>query len=169
MSDAQSRAIRCSPVAGCARASQSAYVAIPEWKVAPNYFYFYSRKGMPILTLGLYRLSCVAQNPPSQALRVAHLLLELAYDNRFEGLTYGGTTVSDFDCAMSFGIDEDLRPSDDLEGYADATWTSGLAKPEELALPPELTASQPSSSAGVTLADLTRRDASGRELFARVW
>ncbi|KAL1503315.1 hypothetical protein AB1Y20_011367 [Prymnesium parvum] len=105
----------------------------------------YPEKVLPVLTLGLHRLSCVAQNPPPTATLVADLLLEIAsYDHRFEGLTYGGSELgddSDLQVSSAYGIDESDRPPDELVGYGDATWTAGLQSSEEV-LPPLATLSK---------------------------
>ncbi|KAL1530134.1 hypothetical protein AB1Y20_001050 [Prymnesium parvum] len=68
----------------------------------------YPEKVLPMLTLGLHRLSCVAQNPPPVATRV-ELLLQLAYEHRFEGLTYGGESdlsAAGLDATFAYGVPE---------------------------------------------------------------
>lgn len=118
---------------------------------------------LPILTLGLYRLSCVAQNPPPNALLVAHLLLELAYDNRFEGLTYGGVEQAELECTTAFGIDEAIRPPQELEAYGDATCTAGLQAPATPSAQEHgAQTDHASSSPKLTLADMVRRVGRGR-------
>lgn len=89
----------------------------------------YPEKVLPVLTLGLHRLSCIAQNPPPAASIVADLLLEVAYDHRFEGLTFGGSAdnaAAGLQFASAFGVDESDRPPEQLVAYGDATWTAGL-------------------------------------------
>ena len=64
---------------------------------------------MPVLTLGLHRLSCVQANPPPAALTVALLMLELAYEHRHTGLTYSASVAAE--CSMieaTMGISIDL-------------------------------------------------------------
>ncbi|MBO8631036.1 hypothetical protein INO08_15125, partial [Staphylococcus aureus] len=94
----------------------------------------YPEKVLPVLTLGLHRLSCVAQNPPPVANRVAELLLQLAYEHRFEGLTFGGVndlSSAGLNAALAYGVPELERPPDDLSAYGDATWSAGINADEQ--------------------------------------
>ena len=79
----------------------------------------YIDKVRPDLTLSVHRLSCVMSYPPKEAIIVARLVLEKAYDGRNNGITYGGagdaaTSTQNFDIHKG-------APAK-LQGSADATW-----------------------------------------------
>ena len=115
----------------------------------------YPEKVLPMLTLPLHRLSCVGQAPPPQARLLAGLVIELAYQHRHEGLTYGGAESSPrAEAKMSANIDLEGRPPEDLEATADATWTAGLGAGDDtdVVLPP--------------LSSLASHNADGEELVA---
>ena len=87
----------------------------------------YPERCMPVLTLGLHRLSCVQANPPPEALTVAKLMLELAFEHRHTGLTYSAS--ADAECArveatmgLSIDLADDSAPRA-LTGFSDASWT----------------------------------------------
>ena len=88
----------------------------------------YFERVKPRLTYFLWRFSRVASYPYpiSEAKMAARLLLELAYDTRNEGITYGGDGI---DCgnprlAAHFHAELDLTETSqpDLEAHADTTW-----------------------------------------------
>ena len=83
----------------------------------------YPAKYMPALELPLHYLSCVAARSSEHGGFVAELLIELAYDHRFDGLTWGGAGVPSADAWMSAGMPLDTAPRQ-LLGVGDATWLS---------------------------------------------
>ena len=115
----------------------------------------YPERVTPHVTLPLHRLSCVAASPPAEAVLVAELTLELLWDARQVGLTYGGAeATSRMASQMHAHVDLDGRPPDELEAYADATWGAGIQpESEDNVLPP--------------LNELCRRDDGGRVLATR--
>ena len=81
---------------------------------------------MPRLSVPLHRLSCVMSNPPDGALLVAKSLVCLAYKHRCEGLTYGGTGLTDPTLKVGIYANIDLTSSAPaaLTSFADATWNA---------------------------------------------
>ena len=87
----------------------------------------YPEKCIPAITLPLHRLSCVVASPPPEARLAADLVLELAYDHRYDGLTFGGVLSSPrLGAHMHASVDMTDRPAVELEGFADATWTAKM-------------------------------------------
>ena len=88
----------------------------------------YIERVKPRLTYFLWRFSRVAcyPYPINEAKMAARLLLELAYDYREEGITFGGEGVDDSNPRMEahfhgeLDLNETSQP--DLEGHADTTW-----------------------------------------------
>jgi hypothetical protein len=106
------------------------------------------------ITLPLHRLSCVAASPPPEANLVADLTLELAYEHRHDGLTYGGAQAGVSLESRVYGhIDLDGRPPAELDATADATWGASLPATAIEDLPP--------------VTSLSQYAASGRELVSR--
>eukprot|EP00966_Prymnesium_polylepis_P246793 5707449-Prymnesium_polylepis.1 len=69
----------------------------------------------------MHRLSCVQHRAPPEAVLVADLLLEVAWDNRFEGLTYGNVGSSPRLEARAFGnVDMEGEPPLEPESFADS-------------------------------------------------
>jgi hypothetical protein len=117
----------------------------------------YPEKVTPALTLPLHRMSCVQQRPPPEARTVGELLLEVAWDNRAVGLTYGGDIDEPHEPSACMYAHVDLagRPPRNLDAHSDATWGAGLSDSglvwEEL--PP--------------LVGMEQRDAAGAEVPGR--
>jgi len=90
----------------------------------------FPEKVLPHLTLGMHRLSCVQHRAPPEAVLVADLLLEVAWDNRFEGLTYGNVGSSPRLEARAFcNVDMEGEPPLEPESFADSTW--GAQMPDD--------------------------------------
>ena len=68
------------------------------------------------LSLAMHRLSCVMTYPPKEAVLVAELVLERAYDGRHNGITFGG--AANVEPGFNIRAGAPLL----LQGVADATW-----------------------------------------------
>ena len=105
------------------------------------------------ITLPMHRLSCVAASAPPQAQLVAELTLEVAWDNRHVGLTFGAAENPALNSGVHAHVDlEGGRPPQCLEAAGDATWGAGFEQLEDL--PP--------------LASLAQTDELGREVIRRL-
>ena len=73
------------------------------------------------LSLVIHRLSCVMAYPPEEALLVAEMALERAFDGRHTGITFGGAGI---EATSSSGSSFDIHGGAPLalQGVADATW-----------------------------------------------
>ena len=112
----------------------------------------YPEKCIVAITLPMHRLSCVAASAPPQAQLVAELTLEVAWDNRHVGLTFGAAENPALNSGVHAHVDlEGGRPPQCLEAAGDATWGAGFEQLEDL--PP--------------LASLAQTDELGREVATR--
>ena len=85
----------------------------------------YPEKILPRITLPVHRLSSVMSYPCERAFDVAMLTLELAWDHRLEGITYGGDgpgCEETLEIRLHANFDMSQPGSALLEAYADATW-----------------------------------------------
>ena len=82
----------------------------------------------PKLCLVLHRLSCVMSAPPPAAYDVARAALNMAYEHRDDGITYGGPrAVAELQGHMQAHIAGlDSHAPADLAAAADATWNGDL-------------------------------------------
>jgi len=82
----------------------------------------------PKLCLVLHRLSCVMSAPPPAAYDVARAALNMAYEQRDDGITYGGPrAVAELQGHMQAHIAGlDSHAPADLAAAADATWNGDL-------------------------------------------
>ena len=106
---------------------------------------------MPVLSLILHRLSCVQARPPPGAWLVCELALQMAWEHRFDGLTYGAAKHLEASASAYVSMRNE-RPPAGLQASADATWGAGL-EDDGRELP--------------SLVDLSEKDAEGRQLVAR--
>ena len=67
----------------------------------------------PMISLPLHKLSCIMAYPPPDALFAAQLVAEMAYDARFNGITYGGANVE-----RGSRVQADFHAHLDLDGAA---------------------------------------------------
>jgi hypothetical protein len=114
----------------------------------------YPEKTTPAITLLLHRLSCVAACAPPSANLVASLALELAWEHRYDGLTFGLADDRELSSLLHGHVQLDERPPQRLDATSDATWGAGIPDDVSIAdLPP--------------LASLAEHTADGSELVAR--
>ena len=88
----------------------------------------YYEASYPRVTLPMHRLSCVNANPPQEATEVAEGMLEMAFEHRFQGLTYGGAKAPPpltAHVGLSIDLSADRAPAG-LLAMGDASWTTGL-------------------------------------------
>ena len=85
----------------------------------------FPEKVLVVLSLPLHRLARVGSFAPPEAYLAALLVLELAYDHRFDSLTYGPGEQR-LGLSTRTHIDLDEPAPSELQGTADATW--GLSK-----------------------------------------
>ncbi len=85
----------------------------------------YPEPVLPQISLPLHRLSCVMSYPPPEAMAVALCVLELAYEHRHVGVTYGGV-LQEVNPRLSVKVhahvDLSAPAPAELEAMADATW-----------------------------------------------
>ena len=68
----------------------------------------------PIVSLPLHKLSCVMSYPPPGALLAAQLVTEMAWDARYNGITYGGEGVK-----KGSRVQADFHANLELDGAGD--------------------------------------------------
>ena len=76
----------------------------------------------PRLSLILHRLSCVMSSPPPESWEVACAALEMAYQDRERGITYGGGHIAKLGGDLRTSVDLDGSAPEQLETHADACW-----------------------------------------------
>lgn len=85
---------------------------------------YIERGVMPRVSRLMHKLSCVSASPPPEALVVARSTVVLAYNNRYEGITFGGAKLSKR-VLLQGGMYCDLKLEDgspsELEAMADTT------------------------------------------------
>ena len=85
---------------------------------------FVERGVLPRISRLMHKISCVSASPPPEAHAVARSTIVLAYNNRYEGITFGGAKLSKRVLLMG-GMYCELQLGDgappELEAMADTT------------------------------------------------
>ena len=82
----------------------------------------YPERVLLVMTLPLHLLSRVMSNPPPEAYLFMALAFELAYDHRYDSITYGGVEDPNMTLSMRMDVGMDKPSTSELRATADATW-----------------------------------------------